>query len=256
MIKENVIEKFKIGICDDEEEYREILHDICEKYFQEKDMVYEIIFFTDGQEVVEFCNAGEEEIHLLFLDVEMNKIDGMTLKDMLLRNDKIQRICFVSSHLDVVLEAFSRKTMGFVGKPIPEERIFKVLTASIEEICSNFKLEFADLNGDNVAVGIDDIIYMKAKGSYTYIYTNSSFGGAPKEYIIVKKLGDMEKIFVESSIVRVHKSYLINLEYVRKFGNKIELRQVDEIVPVGRAYAKISKDKYYNYGKNKVLNRI
>lgn len=256
MIKENVIEKFKIGICDDEDIYRKELFDICYKYFEDKDMDYTCTLFTDGEEVVDFCNSDEDGIDLLFLDVEMNRIDGMTLKDMVLRNEKIQKICFVSSHLEVVLDAFSIKTMGFVEKPISQERIFRVLAASIEEIHNNYHLEFDDLNGNNVAVELDDIIYMKAKGSYTYIYEKGSREGESKEYIIVKKLGDIEKMFSDASIVRVHKSYLVNLEYVKKFGSQIELRQIDEVLPVGRVYAKKAKEKYYDFGKKKVLNRI
>ncbi len=256
MINEIEINEFYIGICDDEQKYHIIINDICRNFFEQKGIKYSCVFFNNGEEVVDFCREEKNVIDLLFLDIEMDNIDGITLKDMLMHSENVQRICFVSSHIEVIMDAFSRKTMGFIEKPIIENRVYKVLVATIDEMLCNFKLDVADLNGENVSIPIDDIRYMKAKASYTYIYANNKFGDDSKYYIISKKLGNVEKLLEGSSIIRVHKSYLVNLEYVRKISNSIELMNCDDIIPVGRAYAKSAKDKYYNFGKKRILNRI
>lgn len=254
--EKRLMNELRIGICDDEVEYQKILHNICEEYFDRSEMKHLYTFFNNGEEVIKFCEDKSKQIDLLFLDVEMCGIDGITLKDILLQSDNIQKIVFVTSHKEAVYDAFSKKTMGFIEKPILKERVFKVLSSSIDEINSNIKLEFTDSNGDYVLVELENIIYFKADGSYTYMYINKSNGADREYHIISKKLGEIEKMLEGTPIIRVHKSYMINLEYIRKITDMIEINNINEKIPIGRAYSKIVKKRYYCYTKRRILNRI
>lgn len=66
-----------------------------------------------------------------------------------------------------------------------------------------------------------------------------------------KKLGEWEKEFVEGDIIRVHKSYMVNMDYITEFNTRISLRGVSDKIPVGRKYKSNSRERYNYYSKNK-----
>lgn len=245
------MERFLIGVCDDDKGIHKQIKAICIEYL--KDIEPQFVFFSSGEEVLDYCNHEKNEIELLFLDVQMEGINGIVLKDMLISSNLVQKIAFVTSFVDSVYDSFSKKTIGFVQKPIEKIKIFKLLRNTIEEIRKNQIFTFADAKGEVISFRMEDIIYLKAEGSYSYIYINNK---ESKYYILSERLGKVEKKLPNEFFVRVHKSYVVNLEYINIFKSHIELSELAESIPVGRTYIKAAKQKYYDYGKNRVLRRI
>lgn len=239
-----------IGICDDDHSIHQEIQEICSNCLMEAELIYKK--FYAGEEVLEFCNQGEEEIDLLFLDVQMEGISGILLKDKLLNNQKVKKIAFVSSYVESVYDSFSKKTIGFIPKPIDANKIEKLLCSTIEELKFYQTLTFTHETGEMVNIQIQDIQYLKADGSYTYVYVSEK----DDYYILSERLGEIEKRLPEELFVRVHKSYVVNLEYVKSFKTIIELRERKEEIPVGRTYQKSAKTRFYNYGKQQVLRRV
>lgn len=239
-----------IGICDDERLIHEEIRKICSEYLAELEVKY--VFFDSGEEVIEYCSQNREIVNLLFLDVQMDGIDGILLKDKLINSFIIQKIAFVSSHIESVYDSFSKKTIGFIQKPIDKTKIQKILFNTIEELNINQIYTFTNENGNMINIMVEDIVFLKARGSYTYIHTNWD----NKYFVIAERMGEIERKLSNEMLARVHKSYIVNLEYIKKFKTAIELRGVEESIPVGRTYLKEAKQKYFDYGKNRVLRRI
>ena len=108
----------RIGICDDEKFARQEVRKLCELYFDENKIEHDYIEFESGEEVLDYSVKQDNPlIDLLFLDVEMEGVDGIRLKEQLLRQSMIERIVFVTSHKDKVFDAFGQKTIGFIPKP-------------------------------------------------------------------------------------------------------------------------------------------
>lgn len=246
-----------IGICDDDKSVIELVHSLCEKYFAEGVEEHSYIKFTSGEDVLKYLqNKDNVRIDLLFLDIEMNGISGIELKNLVIKQDMVWRIAFVSNHLESTFDAYGTKTIGFIPKPPSYENIKKMLNITMEEFKENVTIAIKGYNGEVIEVKWDDVIYLKADGSYTEIYTYKSILNNEKYILCTKKLGVLENDLKNLSIIRVHKSYLVNIENVLDIGKYVVLRGITENIPVGRSYKDTAKRKFYAYGKNRIRKRL
>ena len=71
------------------------------------------------------------------------------------------------------------------------------------------------LSGKTLFVKSDDILYCKADGNYSEIFFKEN-----KKELLSKKLKDVEELIDDDVFFRVHKSYLVNINYIKEFINK------------------------------------
>lgn len=247
----------RIGICDDEKYARQEVQKLCELFFDENCIEHNYIEFESGEEVLTYSTKQDSSpIDLLFLDVEMEGVDGIRLKEQLLRQRTIERIVFVTSHKDRVFDAFGQKTIGFISKPPTYERVGKMLTIAREEKHENVELEFAGYKGERYRIRLEDVVYFKAAGSYTEIYSYALDGNESECFVISKKIGEVEQSMKAYEVLRVHKSFLVNLANVSSVADKIKVRNMEEKIPIGRKYKEQVKTTYASYISDKVRKRI
>ena len=247
-----------IGICDDDSDARRKIYDLCEEYFKETAIKHDYIFFPSGNDVLLYCEGDDNErIDILFLDVEMPEMSGIELKEAVIKNGKVWRIAFVTNHNESIYGAFSRKTIGFIQKPPLQEEISKMLVITINELEENVAVIVRGYDGKTIEILLDDIVYLKASGSYTEIVTYTTLFGSVNNYILsTKKIGVLEREMMSYPIIRVHKSYMVNLENVINIGDKVVLQNLSYTIPVGRAYKEQARKNYLQYGRNRVKKRL
>lgn len=251
------VENMIVGICDDEKYARQEVKNLCELYFGDHKIEHSYIEFESGEAVLTYsAEQNHEVIDLLFLDVELTGLDGIRLKEQLLGQRVIERIVFVTSHKDKIFDAFGKKTIGFILKPPMYEQINKMLTIVRDEKQKNIELLFAGNKGEEHCIRLEDILYFKASGSYTEIYSYASDGTGIECFVISKKIGEVECSMKDCPILRVHKSYLVNLVNVVRVGMEIVVNNLEEKIPIGRRYKEQVKTAYASYISAKVRKRI
>jgi len=211
-------------IIDDEEDGREALKLAVERYCPEVSI----------KAVAENPEKGLQAIQslkpqLVFLDVQM---PGMSGFDLLQRVSPISfEVIFVSAHDRYAIKAIKFSALDYLLKPVDVDELVHAIGRVKERLSlaeSNFpvqsvlhNLQFKSGKIDRVAVpsleGIDffntqDIIYCKAEGSYTSLVLS----GQPA-VLVSRKLKDFEDLLSESGFCRVHHSYLINLQQVKRY---------------------------------------
>lgn len=225
-----------IGICDDIALERQITHDLCECYFHSKEIEHEYVLFSSGEEVLDYCNnADNKRIDLLFLDIEMNGMSGIDLMDVVIDRNKIWRIVYVSGHQEVILDTYSIKTIGFILKPPTLEMISDKIQKVVDQLNKKVYFTIKDIEGARTIL-LRDILYFKAAGSYTELYTYDSLQTPNKYYIVSKKLGTIEKKLEQYPVIRVHRSYLVNMQNASVEHDNVLLPSVDIKIPIGRVY--------------------
>ena len=102
-----------IGICDDSARDRELIYNYCEAFFARLDMGHQYRMFSSGEEVLDYCRGKDRQrVDLIFLDIKLGEIDGIQVKDRILRKGMDWRIVFVSANQDKVFLSF-----GFLFAP-------------------------------------------------------------------------------------------------------------------------------------------
>lgn len=247
-----------IGICDDQKQDRQYIHSLCEAFFQTRKIEHEYRMFSSGEEVLDYCRQKEQaRVDLLFLDIELGYIDGIQVKDRILRQDMVWRIVFVSGYQDKVFLSFGLKTLGFLVKPVEQDDIGKWIHVVLEELKQDVLVKIADSKtAEERYVRLEDIEYFVAEGNYTKIVLHTDEGSEEDYILVTKQIGELEQEYRRFPILRVHKSYMVNLENVMDIRGEITIRDSEEKIPIGRTFKDSVRKKYLEFGREKVRGRI
>lgn len=240
-----------IGICDDSEKDISIVEDMCKKYFGENSEC-SYVHFTSGKEVLDYANNKEKmRIDLLFLDIEMDEVDGIRVKNELMKNNMIWRIVFVTGVDQKEVDAFGLKVIGYIQKPATQEKIDKYIAFVKDEIESE-SLFYVEGLGKNVPrdIKLEDVLYFKADGSYTRMYAKNG------EYLISKRIKLVEELVQGYPFVRVHKSFIVNMMNIKEIKTEICIKGHKDIIPVGKLYSKSANEVYCDYIRHKMRRII
>ena len=238
-------ETMYIGICDDEIKCAEETRECCEKVRKELNQKFEYQMFRSGEELLIY----EKDIDILFLDIEMQGMNGIDTMKLLESRDNIKNILFVSSHPDYVFDTFGVKTRGFICKPLEYNRFAREVKKIVDRQKNN-KLITVSAMGKQIYLCAAEIVYLSGEGKYVNIVTEKD------EYIICGSLRAWEEELSEYNFVRVHKSYLVNLKYVSNFKDVVALISRSEKLPIGRKYKEASRNAYKEYMFRKFRERI
>ena len=234
-----------IGICDDEEVYRSQIKSFCDAYFDVVKEEHEYVIFTSGEDVLAYQG---ERIHLLFLDIEMPGMDGLKVLEEVRKNDRIWRIVFVTSHKELRWDTIDLKTLAFLEKPIERIGVETCIKTVLRENRENIDIFYKTIKGDG-HVRLDRVVAVQASGNYVNIYFDKE---EISGYDSIKTIEAQTK---GTTMIRTHKSYLANLQYVEKM-NSATLQMTDgRSVPIGRKYYQSVKDAYFAFVRNITIDR-
>lgn len=232
----------KIAICDDEAACREDMEIMCRTFFEEKKhsaAMPDIYVFSSGKEIA----ASGRDYDILLLDIEMPERDGISVKEYYEEKGKQARIIFTTGHQERVLEAFGKNVVGFLVKPLCKDNFWKVMEKALSDICGSI-LELEE-NGETLVIPVRQIKYIEAQDKYTLAVTET------EEHLMRRTMKFWESTLPGQDFVRIHKSYLVNLEYFEKKGEDVLLDQ-GKIVKISRLRKNTVMEKYKEFLRRKV----
>lgn len=169
----------------------------------------------------------KEQPRLVFLDIELQTSTGF---DLLNQIKEINfSVIFTTAHEHYALKAIKFAALDFLLKPIDEDELKIAVNKAIKQqnensVNKNIEVLINNLNQKNnqkkiaistntgiIVVEIKDIIYCKADGPYTRIYSPAG------ELLSSTHLKEFENLLAEFGFFRIHKSYLVNLTEIRKY---------------------------------------
>lgn len=218
-----------IGICEDRKEDRIRIEQACTSLINYENEIFEIKEFQDGQEVLEY----EDSLDLLFLDIEMPKVDGIKVKNQLQKQKKNTMILFVTIHDELMSSAFGMNVYGFIHKRSLEKNMERILPSALELI-QNYVMIEGEIDSRKV-------VYIKSEGVYCRFFMEDG-----EEQLIRISMKKLEELLLGVGYIRTHKSYLVNPKWIRKWDTGVVITQQGE-VPVSvrlRAKAKREYDSY------------
>lgn len=226
-----------IAICDDDSKWHREVAAFCTEFFDEKGADYNISSYYSGEELLK---ETEKYIDILFLDVEMDGMDGLAVKDKINNMPNFYKIIFVTSHQEIMQRAFGYKTVGFLTKPFRRNEINNILEELYSKIVSDSIIEFSDSNG-SVYYYKSDIIYVMADSNYITVFSEKD------EKVISCTLKKCETILQGLPFLRIHKSYIVNLDHVKDISNGSVNLINGMTITIGRSYRERVKSEYQKY---------
>ncbi|CDO03397.1 Sensory transduction protein LytR [Oceanobacillus picturae] len=208
--------------------------------------------------VVGEAESGEDAIvksltlkpDIVFLDIEMPKMNGMEAAKVLQELKKAPLIIFATAYPQFAADAFRLEALDYLLKPYEEEQLQETIsrvekrlfTADEQTIVAKGKLSI-ETEGEIHYLNPADILYLSREDKFTKIFT------ADKEYHVRATLKDLEARLAGFEFFRIHKSYVVNLSYVKMLtpwfngAYQLKLEGKEEALAVSRNYVKALRSK-------------
>jgi two-component system LytT family response regulator len=174
----------------------------------------------------------EQKPDLVFLDIEMPGMTGIDIVRSF--NNPTFRVVFITAFDAYAVEAFRLSALDYLLKPVEADDIVRVVDKIKNDIRKNenptntqllnlekLLMRNAVQTDSKIAIGmadkivfvaVSDILYCKAEGPYTHVYTSDG-----KKIVASKPLGEFEQQLSAHEFYRIHHSNLINLRHVKEF---------------------------------------
>lgn len=173
----------------------------------------------------EFSNAFETKkflsfnsVDLIFLDVEMPVLNGFDFLDTL----KVKpQIIFITSKREYAIKAFDYDATDYIQKPINSERFNTAVQKAFnkqllfkQEPEDNTEHIFIKSNSKKLKIFTSRIKYVEAYGDYIKLITDD------ENHLVLTTMKSFENDLPKDKFIRVHKSFIVNLNKIDKFNSK------------------------------------
>ncbi len=220
-------------IVDDEP----LAQDILEGYVNDHEKLFLVKKCSTAFEAFEVLH--QQQIDVLFLDIRMPALNGI---DFLKSLKNPPAVIFTTAFSEYAVNSYELDAVDYLLKPITIERfqkslekLFKLPQLEVKEQIKTYT--YFKVSGKLLKVLHNDIFYVQSIKDYMMLYTRN---GNLMVHMTMKYLCDL---LPENQFIRVHRSYLINTNYIGSIGkSKIHINQVE--IPIGTNYRKdiLSRD--------------
>lgn len=205
-------------IVDDELNARLSLRGILEEDFPHVEILAEA---KDLPEAVKAILKHTPEI--VFLDIEMPGFSGLSILDFFEKDEINFKIVFVTAYSEYAINAFELSATDYLLKPIRQSHLERALKKLEEgkpvdynilrnnlEPDSRKKIAISTNDGISL-INLDEILYIKAEGSYSDIFLTEN-----RKIFTSKRLIDFEKLEQMGPFLRIHRSHIVNATHIHK----------------------------------------
>lgn len=226
----------KILIVDDDSKFTSILEQDIYAYFTKHHDKATVTVINKNFNELEIV----DKYHIVFLDIDLITENGLNIAKKIREIDNNVIIVFISSKSNLVFQTFVVKPFFFIRKSNYETDMnyfFEILDNYLKK---NTYI-YLDYRSTEVRIPLDSIIYIESHGHQLWVhskndvyYDSSSLSGFLSKHSYI-------------NFVQIHRSYIVNLDYLKGI-NKGEVLLIDNIkLPIGRKYKQIFFERYQEY---------
>ena len=219
----------KIGICDDINAQAQALAAQVDAYFRSRGYLYDILLFSDGRSLL----ASQEVFDLLLLDWDLPDTTGLALAQVMRTREPAPTVVFVSAYKDYVFDSFEAAPFRYLVKPVTDEQVTKTLDSFLEYFDRDSTVTIPTRE-EPVFLRLRDIIYIEADKKHAIVRFNAPKHAEINFYESTRSLAELTETIRSPRFFRTHKSFLVNMDYIKDINDDTILLTVGEYVSLSR----------------------
>lgn len=230
----------RVAICDDEKIFLEQMEDLLRQ-------IEKISCIDKYDDIDRLKQILEKESYdIIFMDLAWKGKEDTGVQFAASINDKHPniQIVFVTAFNDKFAESifFEKVNLcGYLVKPIKIQNLQFLVEKARKNIVRNQGEKLLIKQKGNVqSVLYSDILYVESQGHQLYIHTKT------EKILLYKKLDEYEKQ-MNTAFVRIHKSYLVNMNCIKRIERTQITLNNGEVLPVSKNRAVSTKNKYFRF---------
>lgn len=203
----------RIAICDDEKYFISEMKEILEKYLYDKGLSYEIDSYSSGEDLIDL-GTGIIKYNVIFLDIGMDNLDGMTAARKVREISRDVFIVFVTAYTNYLLDGYKVDAVRYILKKSESlvESVYECMDAIQGKM--NYKVIWKEFNFNegHRKVSLDHLLYIESELHKLKFYIQEE---ELTEYTLYQTLDAIEEEFAGNDFVRIHQSFLVNLKCIK-----------------------------------------
>lgn len=229
-------------IVDDEP----IARDILKKHLEKIDSINLVAQCKNAVEAFNIINS--ENIDLIFLDINMPEISGLSFAKSINSNIKI---IFTTAYREYAIDGFDLNAVDYLLKPISFTRLQQAVNKFLTEKSTNLPWDNEKQNSTNdfifvradrkmVKLNFSEINYIESLSDYLKIHLSN------KTIITRETITNIESKLSENNFIRIHRSFIVSVDKISSYTNEfVEINNIT--IPISRSY---KKDFLVKIGEN------
>ncbi|MCD2259198.1 LytR/AlgR family response regulator transcription factor [Psychroserpens luteolus] len=215
----------KCAIVDDEQTARNILR----KYVNDVPRLEVVNESKNALEALDYIQNNE--IDLIFLDIEMPKLSGLNFAKLINKNTKI---IFTTAHREFAIESYELNATDYLLKPFSFERFLKAVQKVAQPVSKNVESKnstyiYVKVNKQMVKVSFLDLLYVEGMSNYIKVHTSAEV------LVVYEKLSTIINSLPSSMFARIHKSYIVNISKIKLYTKEyVEIQ--NKHIPISSTY--------------------
>lgn len=236
---------FRIAICDDEILFAEELREQLSGYMMEKGLVFEIDIYGSGEALIEL---GIEVIKYtaVFLDINMEKIDGIRAAEKIREVSREVFIVFVTAYVNYSLEGYRLDVVRYLlkGNANFTSMVKECVDALVDKLNYSVAKRQFDFTEGTKEISLERLLYIESNLHKLEFHIMED---DLKIYTMYETLNALENKLPANDFIRIHQSYLVNIKYIRNVERyKVILTNGIELV-IPRARYTYVKEYFISY---------
>ncbi len=234
----------RVAVCDDEKYMAGAVKKMAADFFRAQNIETVIEVFLSGKELLKY----DKTVDILFLDIQMKETDGMETARILRRRGFKGYLIFITVLRETVFEAFEVQAYDYLVKPIEQSRFQKTMERVLASMQSAGEANLLVQRGyESRLVPFDEIIFCEIIDRKVYLHLAS--------LEIVDYYDRIENLEtkLDGRFFRCHRSFLINLQYLRSYKNQTAYMEGGKQIPVSRLRSKEFSGVILRYMKERRL---
>ena len=214
----------KIGICDDQSACAENLQFLLDGYLKKKCLDAQITLFSSAEELLA---AAWQDFQIIFLDVVMDKQDGVQAAKQIRRKNPEISLIFVSAFLDYATMGYQVKASAYLLKDNLSATLDSAMDAVLaDRMLSQDKIEIL-ADGRMFSLPLQKIRYIESQGRSALFHTDTV-------HQTNMRFSDIETMLSSKGFLRVHRCYIINPAHCITIKNYQAVMDSGEMLPCSR----------------------
>ena len=228
-----------IAICDDEQDFVQHLKTMLNQYADEIGEEIKVTVYYDGLELIE---EYDTTIDLIFLDIQMNGVDGLKAAEQIRKKDENVGIIFLTSLKQYALEGYKYHAVNYIVKPMKYIRLKAEMDQWLKKHRKDDSPAMVIINDTGkYKVFLKSLHYVETFNRNLLLHTEQ------ENIICYKSMKEMEQELQGKGFIRCHTSYIVNLFYVKGV-NKLEIELITgEKIPISQPKRKGFMEKLAEY---------
>lgn len=211
----------------------------------ELELIVQLSIFSSGEQFL-FELEDYPNLDLVFLDIEMNKINGLEVAQAIREKDSDMTIVFATAFAEYAVQGYEVQALDYLLKPIQVPQLIKVFQRHIERKPQIKESITIEVDGQLIKLLLEDIVYVEVIKRECYIHLIN------QTFIVNKSLKVLAKE-LDNDFIKTHRSYLVNVAHIEGLLKAdVELSN-GEIIPVSRRLTKDVQEAFIAYNKRSVF---